>query len=348
MRVAVVWNGADNGVINRFGQRCPEKYGRKTIEAVLTALAEGGHDTLLCEGDKELLATLGRFMPPTAQGRPSGIVFNMAYGIQGDCRYTHVPAMLEMAGVPYTGSNPLGHALALDKVITKQLLRDVGVPTPNFRVMRHGTESIGDVRFPVVVKPRHESTSFGLQLVHDPARLQAAVQAIAAQYRQDALVEEYIDGREICVALLGNDELQVLPLVEHDFGERQIRLITWADKARRADAEPQKICPAQVEHGLAATLREISHATFRACHLHDYARVDLRVDRSGRPFVLEINSMAALGVGASYVLAARIAGLSFSGLVNRILDVAHRRYFGCGLSEGAKPVRADHAVAVAG
>src|SRR5262252_10445065 len=197
MRVAVVRNRDRSGIINSFGQVCPERYGAVAVQNVAEALGQGGHDVLVCEGDKTLLSTIERFMPPDADGRPTGMVFNMAYGIQGECRYTHVPAMLEMAGVPYTGSNPLGHALALDKVITKQLLRDLGVPTPNFRVMRHGTESIGDVRFPVVVKPRHESTSFGLQLVHDPARLQAAVQAIAAQYRQDALVEEYIDGREI-------------------------------------------------------------------------------------------------------------------------------------------------------
>ena len=79
--------------------------------------------------------------PLYADGHPTGMVFNMAYGIQGECRYTHVPAMLEMAGVPYTGSRPLGHALALDKVITKNLLRDAGIPTPNFCVMRRGTES---------------------------------------------------------------------------------------------------------------------------------------------------------------------------------------------------------------
>src|SRR5215475_5966490 len=169
MRVVVVWNNDHSGVLNRFGQPCPERYGLRTVENVMTALREFGHDALLCEGDKELLAALERFMPPDPQGRPTGMVFNMAYGIQGECRYTHVPAMLEMAGVPYTGSSPLGHALALDKVITKQLIRKVGVPTPNFQVgSRHGTD-ISDLRFPVVVKPRHESTSFGLQLVHDPA-----------------------------------------------------------------------------------------------------------------------------------------------------------------------------------
>jgi len=314
-------------VINRLGQACPERYGRKAVENVLAALRDGGHENMLCEGDKGLLARLERFMPPDSQGRPSGMVFNMAYGIQGECRYTHIPAMLEMAGVPYTGSSPLGHALALDKVIAKQLIRDAGVPTPDFRVMRTGTESIGKLRFPVVVKPRHESTSFGLQLVHEPALLPLAVEAIVRQYRQDALVEEYIDGREICVGLLGNEDLTILPFVEHDFGARQVRLITWADKSHRAAAEPEKLCPARVGSSLGDMLRDISIATFRACHCRDYARVDIRVDASGQPFVLEINSMAALGQGASYVLAARTAGLSFSALVNRIVDVALARYF---------------------
>jgi D-alanine-D-alanine ligase len=280
-----------------------------------------------------MLAALERFMPSDPQGRPAGMVFNMAYGIQGECRYTHVPAMLEMAGIPYTGSSPLGHALALDKVITKQLIRDAGVPTPNFRVMRRGSESVDGLRFPVVVKPRHESTSFGLQLVRGPAQLSDAVEAIVARYEQDALVEEYIEGREICVALLGNEKLEILPLVEQDFGQREMRLITWEDKAHRAAAEPQKICPAQVGGTLAATLRDISVATFRACRCSDYARVDIRIDGSGQPYVLEINSMAALGMGASYVLAARTAGLSFSALVNRILNVAHRRCFGTDIAE---------------
>src|SRR5262245_62465743 len=120
--------------------------------------------------------------------------------------------------------------------------------------MRHGNEDPGDLRFPVVVKPRHESTSFGLQLVHRPADLAPAVQSVVARYDQDALVEEYVDGREICVALLGNDELEILPLLEQDFGDRGVRLITWEDKTHRAAAEPQKICPAPVGAKLAATL----------------------------------------------------------------------------------------------
>ncbi|MCK1488898.1 ATP-grasp domain-containing protein [Bradyrhizobium sp. 180] len=328
MKVAVVWNHDHGGVINEFGQHSPEEYSREAVESVLLALNEGGHDTLLCEGDKGMLASLEGFMPCDPQARPSGMVFNMAYGIQGECRYTHVPAMLEMAGVPYTGSSPLGHGIALDKVIAKRLIRDCGVPTPKFRVMRRETENVGDLRFPLVVKPRHESTSLGLQLVHDPAQLRDAVEKVVAQYAQDALVEEYIEGQEIWVGLLGNGQVEALPLLEQDFGSREERMVTWEDKYGLATRKVRMICPAQVDSKLATTLREASVAAFRACLCRDYARVELRIDNRGQPFVLEINSMATLGMESSYVRAATMAGYSFSSLINRILDVARARSFG--------------------
>ncbi len=333
MRVAVVRNKDVSGVINRFGQRRPQPPGPQPqdySDNVVAALQEGGHEVLLCEGDKGLIATLQQFMPPDSQGRPSGIVFNLAYGIQGEHRCTHVPAMLEMAGVPYTGPGPLGFGLEHDKVITKILLRDRGVPTPNFRVMSRGTESIGGLRFPAVVKPSREDDSFGLQLVNEPAELKRAVEVIVEQYEQDALVEEYIEGREISVPLLGNGELEVLPLVEQDFGDRATRIMTWEAKYIAA-AAPSKTCPAQIGSKLAMVLRDISVATFRACQGRDYARVDIRIDRAGQPFVLEINGAPSLSTDSSYLVAAEAAGHSYSSLVNRILDVAHIRYFGTAL-----------------
>ncbi|MER9567344.1 ATP-grasp domain-containing protein [Mesorhizobium sp. M0571] len=336
MRVAVVRNRDFTGVINRFGQplpQPPEPYPERDSDSVVPALQEGGHEVLLCEGDKGLLTTLERFMPPDSQARPSGFVFNLAHGIQGESYFSHVPAMLEMAGVPYTGPSPLGHELANDKVVTKILIRDRGVPTPNFRVMRRGTEGTGDLRFPVVVKPLRGGDSLGLQLVYEPAELKQAVEVIVEQYAQDALVEEYIDGREISVPLLGNEELEVLPLVEQDFGDRATRLMTWEAKYVAA-AAASKICPAQIGNGLATVLRDISIATFRACQCRDYARVDIRIDRSGQPFVLEINANPSLTTGSSYCAAANTAGYSYSSLINRILDVAHARYFGTSVPQG--------------
>ena len=329
MRIAIVQNRSFDGIVSAFGQRSPEVYSAKTLVSTSEGLRDGGHTVFTSEGDKHQLAELERTLPP-GPGGPGGLVFNMSYGIQGQCRYTHVPSMLEMAGIPYTGSGPLGHTLALDKVITKTLLRAAGVPTPGDCVMRTGRDPVPDaLRFPVVVKPRHESTSFGLRLVHSRDDLAEAVDIVASKYDQDALVEEYIDGQEVCAGLLGNGHmLEVLPLVEQDFGDRAVRMVTWEDKFHKTTLPAGKICPARLERGLADEIRAIAVATFDACHCRDYARVDLRIDRDGRPWVLEINSMASLGRDGSYVHAAAAAGYSHAALVNRIVDVAHRRYFG--------------------
>jgi D-alanine-D-alanine ligase len=142
------------------------------------------------------------------------------------------------------------------------------------------------------------------------------------------LVEQYIDGREFCIGLLGNDPVEFLPPVELDFSDRALRLMTWDDKYHKRMDEPRKVCPASLDDALRNHLNELALATFRVCRLRDYARVDVRLDRGGRPFVLEINSMASLGEGGSYVTAAKAAGYDFPGLVNEIVDVAHRRYFG--------------------
>ena len=326
MKVAVVRNRETSGVIARFGQVCPEVYSAKTIRSVIEALAASGHCVAEFEGDKTLLPRLEAFLSAEDEDGPAGMVFNMAYGIQGESRYTHVPAMLEMAGVLYTGSGPLGHAIALDKVVTKDLLCKAGVPTPNYAVLRRPEQAAVGLRFPLVVKPRHESTSYGLRLVTNDAELAIAVDAVVEEYQQDALVEEYIEGREICVALLGNEPMEFLPLVEADFGDRRTRLVTWDDKFHLSKVEPAKICPAPVDEVLAQRLKEISLACFRACYCKDYARVDIRIDSRGNPYVLEINSMASLGAGGSYVKAALAAGYTFESLVNRILEIACRRY----------------------
>lgn len=329
MKIAIVHNSGRDGVIHQFRKPCPEKYGARTIRRVIEALQQDGHEVALLEGDISLLAELKRFVPASPiDGQPSGLVLNLAYGIQGESRYTHVPAMLELAGVPYTGSAPLGHAVALDKAVAKELMRAAGVPTPKFALMEDPCASAPDLRFPLIVKPRHESTSYGLRLVHDRAELAAAVAAVVERYGQAALVEEYIEGREVCVGLLGNEQLEVLPPVELSFEDRELRLMTRDDKFHRRLDEPKKLCPAPLPPHIVGMLEDIARRTFRACHARDYARVDIRIDERNHPQVLELNSMASLGGGGSYVHAAQVAGYSFGQLVNRIVDVAHERYFG--------------------
>lgn len=329
MKIAVVRNRKNEGVLARFGVPSPEKYGRATVQGVADALRAAGHRVRILEGDATLLAHLAEFMPADPlSGGPTGMVFNMSYGIQGECRYVHVPVLLEMAGVPYTGSGPRAHAACLDKVLTKLLVQKAGVRTPAFCTMRTPDDFDGTLRLPLVVKPRHESTSLGLALVHDREALHVAVANIVATYGQDALVEEYIDGREVAVGLLGNDPPEVLPIVELDFGDRPSRIVTKGDKFHKTNDEPEKVCPAPLGAALEREVRELAQRVWRACGCRDYARIDVRIDAAGRPWVLEINSMASLGAGGSYMRGAGVGGWTFESLVAAIVDRAHHRYFG--------------------
>jgi D-alanine-D-alanine ligase len=326
VKIAVVHNARRAGVINQFGQPAQERYSATAICRVVSALEQGGHEVLLFEGDKTLLGALEAFMPPI-EGRPGGLVMNLSLGIQGCSPYSHVPAMLEMAGVPYTGSSPMGHALALDKAMAKDLIRCAGVSTPHSAVMESGGHIPAGLRFPLVVKPRHRSTSFGPRLVRSEQELRNAAEAIVSTLQQDALVEEYVEGREFSVALFGNHPVRCLPIVELDVAQRELRLLTRDDQFH-SDPEPKQIGLAGISRELAAWLCTVSIATFRACRCRDYARVDVRVDAAGQLWVLEIDTMPSLGPGDSYVRAAEAAGLDYDALVNRIVDVAHERYFG--------------------
>ena len=326
MKVAVVRNSSESQPLSCLGLPCPEKYGRRSIEAVIAGLVMGGHEVALFESDVTLFDRLRNFFGLDGQAwTGDGMVFNMVYGIQGECRYTHLPAMLEMAGVPYTGSSPLGHALALDKIITKTLIHAEGIATPRWFVAHKADQDPGDLNFPLMVKPRHESTSYGLRVVNDRRELEEAVAVVLNDFGQEALVEEFIDGREVCVALLGNDPVECLPIVELDFGGRDLNAFTLEDKMHQRLDEPQRHCPAELPEALAAQIREMAIGTFHACHCRDYSRVDFRIDAAGNPFVLEINSMASLGENASYVMAANAIEHTFSSLVCRIVDVAHQR-----------------------
>jgi D-alanine-D-alanine ligase len=263
-------------------------------------------------------------MPKVIDGEQMGMVFNMAYGIQGESRYTHIPSMLEMLGIPYVGSSPSGHALALDKVITKIILQKNGIPTPDFWVFSSGDEDLSDVKYPVIVKPKMESVSFGLRVVDNREDLKEAVDYIVKEFDQQALVEQFIRGREFAVGIIGNNPAETFPILEIDL-ENDPDAIQTEDHKRTIPR--QKICPAQISDELAKEIRDQCISAFSALQLRDFSRVDLRMDEFNQIYILEINSMASLGGTGSYVHAAGVAGYNFNALVNKMLDTAVVRYF---------------------
>ncbi len=329
MRVALLYNEKQidpNDVINVFGMPTKEHYSQKAVDRVATALEKGGHTVKVIEGDMHVIDEIREFMPKVVSGDLPGMVFNMAYGIQGQNRYTHVPAMMEMLGIPYLGSGPEAHAIVQDKVMTKIVLQRFKIPTPGFWVFKTPDDKFDDVEFPVIVKPTLESTSMGMKVVYNWDDLRPAVAEQIEKFSQDILVEQFIPGREFAIGIIGNgSNAETLPIVELDLKGDPNKIQTLDDKMKKP---LEKICPAPLSKEQEEELKSLCKEAYRKLGLYDYSRVDVRMDEKGNFFILELNSMASLGLGGTFYFAAKTAGYTYESLINKLLDVATMRYFG--------------------
>jgi D-alanine-D-alanine ligase len=328
LKVAVVYNRESQKVINLFGSPNRETIGLKTIKRIIDALKAGGHQAKAIEGDKDLVDELEHFMPRVVKGERPGMVFNLSYGIQGQARYTHVPSILEMVGIPYVASGPLAHSLALDKVVTKMILRQHDLPTPDFAVLNTPEEALPDLKYPLVVKPKHESVSFGLRVAQNEKEAREAASVILREYRQPVLIEQYIDGREVNVGLLGNNPPEAFPPVELVFTDGGPAIYTFEDKLGTSGRKISHKCPAPIGSTLQGQAQQLAQRAFTALGCYDCARIDMRIDRNGDIQILEVNSLPSLGEHGSYLVGAAHAGLDFASVVNRLVEVASTRYFG--------------------
>jgi D-alanine-D-alanine ligase len=329
MKVAVIYNRESTKVINLFGIPNREKYGLQSIQRILNSLKKGGHQAVAIEGDKDLIDRLEEFMPRVIKGELPGMALNLSYGIQGQARYTHVPGILEMVGLPYVGSNPLAHSLALDKVVAKMLFVQNGVPTPEFAVIPTPDSPLPDLEFPLIVKPKNEAVSFGIQVVDNMEDLKKAALAIFNEFGQAVLVEQYIEGREINVGLLGNgSNVETFLPAELIFGDTGPNIYTLEDKKRTSGREVGVQCPADLDDKTTRNAQDIAKRAFEVLGCYDCARVDMRLDKNGNLYILEINSLPSLGAHGSYVAAAEAMGINFTALINRLIQTASSRYFG--------------------
>ena len=329
MKVAIVYNRISQKVINLFGLPNREKYGLKSIKRISDALKKGGHQVIALEGDKDLVDNLEDFMPRVLKGELPGMVFNLSYGIQGQARYTHVPGILEMVGIPYVGSGPLAHSLALDKVVAKMIFKQNNISTPDFAVLDGpGFIMPEELSFPLIVKPKNEAVSFGIKIVNTEQELRDAAGVIFDQFQQPVLAEQYIAGREINVGLLGNNPPEAFAPAELTFGQGGPDIYTYEDKTRNSGREIGVICPAPLAEEQANQAKELAIRAFNALGCYDCARVDMRLDDDGNFYILEINSLPSLGEHGSYVAAAEAMGMDFAALVNRLVEVTSARYFG--------------------
>ncbi|MEA2109322.1 MAG: ATP-grasp domain-containing protein [Pseudomonadota bacterium] len=326
MKVAVIYNRESLKVINLLGAQNPEKYRIEAIERITKTLKASGHQVKTFEGDKFLIERLEEFMPAVVKGERPGMALNLAYGIQGSARYTHVPGILEMVGIPYVGSGPLAHSLAQDKVVAKVLFKQNGLPTPDFRVLETPEFDAPDLEYPLIIKPKSGADSFGLMVVHNEKELREAAGPIFEKYEEPVLAECYIEGREINIGIIGSPP-EALPPVELDFGSGA-HVYTNDDKGGRSGRTVKYICPAELDEDTTKKAQEIARKAFIAIQCADCARVDMRIGEDGSLYLLEINSLPSLGYRGSFVVGAQAAGMDFAALLNRLLDSASRRYFG--------------------
>jgi D-alanine-D-alanine ligase len=329
MKIAVVYNRDSKNVINLFGIPNRERIGVKTIKRISDALKAGKHQVKEFEGDKDLIKRLEEFMPKVLKGELPGLVFNVSYGIQGQARYAHVPSILEMVGIPYVGSGPLAHSLALDKVVAKIIFKQHNLPTPEFVVMNSWEDELSqDLKYPMVVKPKNESVSFGVTIVNNESELRDAAKTIFEAFQQPVIAEQYIEGREINVGLIGNNPSEAFPPVELLFSEGGPPIYTYQDKVRTSGREIGFECPANVSEQTAEKAQTLARRAFEVLGCYDCARVDMRLDNEDNLYLLEVNSLPSMGEHGSYTIGAQHVGLDFTGLVNRLVEEASARYFG--------------------
>jgi D-alanine-D-alanine ligase len=294
----------------------------KTIQAIADAIARLGHEVVMLEATPELPRILGEM--------ELDLVFNMAEGLRGRTREAQIPALLDLMGIPYTGSDAATMAVALDKGLAKRLVREAGWSTARARVVEPGQPIPTELRFPMIVKPNAEGSSKGVtpaSVVRDAAALEAAVRLLHERYRSAALVEEFLPGREFTIGILGDIAPRALPPMEICFqaASGDLPIYTFDHKTEEDKAISFEV-PAKVDEVLGARLREVALGCFEALGCRDVARIDLRLDADGEPNFIECNTLPGLSPGFSDLcIIAESCGLDHAALIAEILAPAVRR-----------------------
>ena len=290
----------------------------ETISAIADAIASFGHAVVHLEATTDL--------PRMLAEADVDLVFNIAEGLEaGRNREAQVPALCELLGIPYTGSDSATLAIALDKALTKKVLKQHGILTPEFQLFETGREKVlPTLRYPVIVKPNAEGSSKGIagdSVFDDEPGMRAAVKALIEKYRQPALVEEYILGREFTVGLLGDRRPRVLPPMEIVFKDKgKNRPVYDFEVKQEWEKHVEYRCPAQLTPAELRTMERIARETFDALDCRDFTRIDLKMDPSGQIFVFEVNPLPGLTPDYSdLVLISKAAGLDYRTLIGEVL-----------------------------
>jgi D-alanine-D-alanine ligase len=305
---------------------------REEVTAIEESLKSGGHNPHVLAVDyfsKDLIHTLLEISPK--------FVFNLCEEINGKCELEMcVAGLLELMGIPYTGSDPFALGLALNKFHVKQILRSAGIPTARGFICYPGRKAAipRGMRFPMFVKPSRQDASLGINshsVCYTAAQLQKQILYIHKAYEQEALVEEFLDGREFNVSVVGDSNPEVLAISEINFEglpDDEPKIVSY--RAKWDEESPMyrftvPICPADLPKRLENRIKNIAIRSSQCIGCRDYARVDMRADSRGNIYVLEVNPNPDISPKAGFARAARSAGFSYSEIILRISKAAMER-----------------------
>ncbi|WFA08101.1 ATP-grasp domain-containing protein [Tissierella sp. Yu-01] len=289
-----------------------------TVKAIEKALFSKGHKVTLFPATFDLLQRISRI-------KDLDVIFNACTGITNKRQQANVVAMLELQHIPFVGSSLSTQILGLHKQISKRLFRSANIPTPQFQVFYTGEEEIEKhLRYPLIVKPEHEGSSLGISndsVVFNEDSLKKKVKEIIGIFDQPALVEEFVSGREFTVGVLGNDDPEVLPILEILYDDKnKDGLMTVDIKAKDAVGI---VCPAEIDVEIAEKIRDYAKRAYKALGCNEYARIDVRLDENNIPNFIEINTLPGMQPNYSdFPRMAKVAGYTYEDLIDKMVRLA--------------------------
>lgn len=301
-----------------------------TLEAIRDALLTFCDSVTIIEADENAYGKLlrGKF----------DFAFNIAEGVRGEAREAQIPAMLEMLGIPYSGSGVTTLAITLDKRRTKEVLMANGIRTPRFQLLSRAEDLRSDLEFPLFLKPNGEGSSRGItakSLVNSKEELKKVATEMVTTYRQPVLVEEYLTGREFTVGHVGNAPPEILPIVEvsfeglpEDAPKFDCYEVKWIYDSMDSEYDTT-MCPARIDDDLRSRIEVTAARTFEALEVRDLCRLDVRLDKDGEPSVFDVNALPGLipdpAENSRFPKAAYAAGYSYEELIGKVFNAALAR-----------------------
>ena len=293
-----------------------------TVKAIKKALINNGHKVTLIPASIDLLQKI-------SEVKDLDVIFNACTGITNKIQQANVVAMLELQNIPFVGSGLSTHILGLHKQISKRLFSSVNIPTPNFQVFYTSEDELDcSLKFPLIIKPEHEGSSVGItedSVVFNEESLRAGIINIINVYKQPALVEEFISGREFTIGVLGNDEPVVLPILEIIFDDNNVSgLKTLCIKSNDTLAT---VCPAIIDKETTELISFYAKKAYLVLGCNEYARIDVRMDANNIPYFIEINTLPGLQPNySSFIRVAKVGGYEYDDLIDKMVNLTIERY----------------------